>query len=129
GELIANVIAGAATRGAPHPMLEADRASDILQLLFIPRSQRARLFDGDGRLLADSYLVADVVETAQLPPVRKPGELRLTGPADDGRRRDPERVRQAGMALGAEVSQALQGGAVTGVRVGPDGERVVSVSV
>ncbi|PHY12915.1 histidine kinase, partial [Caulobacter sp. B11] len=55
GELIANVIDRAATVGEPEPLLEADRASDILQLLFIPRSQRARLFDAQGNLLADSY--------------------------------------------------------------------------
>jgi two-component system, OmpR family, sensor histidine kinase ChvG len=75
GELISNVIAGAATRGSPTPMLEADRASDILQLLFIPRSQRARLFDAEGRQLADSYLVADVVERADLPPALQSGEV------------------------------------------------------
>jgi two-component system sensor histidine kinase ChvG len=127
GELISNVIGGAATRGSPTPMLEADRASDILQLLFIPRSQRARLFDAEGRLLADSYLVADVVESAGLPPARKSGDVALPGP--ESMHRDPERVAAAGEDLQAEVQEALRGRTVGGLRVGADGERVVSVSV
>src|ERR1700749_4222158 len=77
GELIANVIAIGATRGSPEPALEPQRASDLLQALFIPRSQRARLFDADGHLIADSYLVADRVEQSALPPARHRGELRL----------------------------------------------------
>jgi two-component system sensor histidine kinase ChvG len=59
GELIANVIDRAATVGDPEPRLAPDQASDILQSLFIPRSQRARLFDAQGNQLADSYVVAD----------------------------------------------------------------------
>jgi two-component system, OmpR family, sensor histidine kinase ChvG len=132
GELIANVIAGAATRGSPEPMLEADRASDILQLLFIPRSQRARLFDADGRLLADSYLVADVVESAELPPARRSGEMQIPLPSrtpeDELEGRNPQRVMKAREALEGEVRQALTGSSYSGVRVGPDGD-VVSVSV
>lgn len=129
GELIANVIAGAATRGSPQPMLEADRASDILQLLFIPRSQRARLFDADGRLLADSYLVADTVEEAKLPPVRRPGDVPIMPRKESTPVRDPARVLEAAKALDGEVGEALKGATVTRVRMGPDGERVVSVSV
>lgn len=129
GELIANVIAGAATRGSPEPMLEADRASDILQLLFIPRSQRARLFDADGRLLADSYLVADTVEQAALPPARRAGELPILPRKEAALPRDPARVLEATKALDGEVGEALKGATVTRVRMGPDGERVVSVSV
>ena len=49
GEFIANVIDRAATMGEPVPQLEVDRAAQTLQLLFIPRSQRARLFDADGQ--------------------------------------------------------------------------------
>jgi len=128
GQLIANVIGGGATRGSPEPMLEADRAADILQLLFIPRSQRARLFDADGRLIADSYLIADRVETGVLPPARKRGE-RAAPFAEGGPKRDPERVEAARVALDNEVRMALAGQPVTGVRRGPDGERLVSVSV
>ena len=73
GEFIANVIDRAATMGEPVPQLEVDRAAQTLQLLFIPRSQRARLFDADGHELADSYTVSDHVEKRLLPPARKQG--------------------------------------------------------
>src|SRR5579872_1908485 len=45
GDLIANVIDQTATVGDPQPALEADRAADVIESLFIPRSQRLRLFD------------------------------------------------------------------------------------
>ena len=40
GQLIANVMDQGATIGEPEPALEADTASDILQSLTIPRSER-----------------------------------------------------------------------------------------
>jgi two-component system sensor histidine kinase ChvG len=83
GELIANVIDLAATVGDPEPRLAPDQASDILQSLFIPRSQRARLFDAQGNQLADSYVVADRVESRALPPARKPGQPAFGLPAQD----------------------------------------------
>src|SRR5437016_6164669 len=43
GELIANVIDQAATVGEPEPALVADDASNILQSLYISRTQRVRL--------------------------------------------------------------------------------------
>jgi len=129
GELIANVIAGGATRGAPEPILEPELASDVLQLLFIPNSQRARLFDARGRMIADSELIADKVETRPLPPARRPGELvppwRSTGP----RTPDPQAVSEAREALSDEVRQALRGSPVAGMRRSETGARLVSVSI
>ena len=43
GELIVNVINRAATVGEPKPELDPQAASEILQMLSNPRSQRARL--------------------------------------------------------------------------------------
>lgn len=128
GELIANVIDRAATIGEPEPMLEADRASEILQLLFVPRSQRARLFDADGRLLADSFVVSDRVEWKVLPPARKEGEpdFNLQRADVDA---DPEKVEEARLALATEVNQAMRGESVKGMRIAENGEQVVSVSV
>ena len=51
GELIANVIDRAATRRRTGAGAGGRPASEILQLLFVPRSTRARLFDAEGRLL------------------------------------------------------------------------------
>jgi two-component system sensor histidine kinase ChvG len=126
GELIANVIDQLATVGEPEPALDADAASDVMFSLFIPHSQRARLFDAEGRLLADSYLVADRVEAQPLPPVRKPGALNFSFNTAGGQAR---RRAAAAAALDLEVRQALTGTAVSTTRVTANGRRVVSVSI
>ena len=129
GELIANVIGGAATIGAPEPMLEADKAAEILQLLFIPKGQRARLFDRQGNLLADSYLVADRVEWKPLPPARKPGSFSWPWQKAREDELDPRTVMEARGALAREVQEALRGDPVAEVRRAQNGDRVVSVSI
>jgi two-component system sensor histidine kinase ChvG len=126
GELIANVIDQTATVGEPEPALEADTASGVLQSLFIPRSQRARLYDASGHLLADSLVVADRVEGSALPPAKKPGEreFRLhVGPSAE------RRAQAARIALAREVAGALSGSTVADLRINEDGGRVVSVSI
>ena len=128
GELIANVIDRAATVGEPTPALEADRASEILQLLFVPRSQRARLFDAEGRLLADSFVISDRVEWKVLPPAHKRGDPDFTIQRSDTDA-DPDKVEEARLALATEVNQAMRGEPVKGMRIAENGERVVSVSV
>ncbi|MHB8530467.1 MAG: stimulus-sensing domain-containing protein [Caulobacteraceae bacterium] len=127
GELIANVIDQTATVGDPEPALEADRAADVLQSLFIPRSQRARLFDAEGHVLADSYIVADRVEASPLPPALKPGQhrfrLNFISPGAAERRFIAKRE------LAREVDEAMHGERAAGIRLTEDGRRVVSVSI
>jgi len=126
GELIAKIIDQSATVGEPEPALDPYTASAILQLLFIPRSQRARLFDAHGKVLADSFVVADRVDWKVLPPARKPGQT------DDGARKTPAeeaKAERARKALSDEIAQAMKGRTVAGTRVSEDGERVVSVSI
>ncbi|MFN3521246.1 MAG: stimulus-sensing domain-containing protein [Phenylobacterium sp.] len=126
GELIATIIDRAATVGEPTPAMNASYASEILQILSNPRSQRARLFDAEGRLIADSYWVADRVEWKALPPARSrdeafanPFQAEPTTPAGE----------EAQRALRREVGLALRGEHIAGMRVADDGERVVSVSI
>jgi two-component system sensor histidine kinase ChvG len=128
GELIANVIAIGATRGSPEPALEPQRASDLLQALFIPRSQRARLFDAQGELIADSYLVADRVEQSALPPAHRRDALRLPL-SERSDKPDPRLEAAAKAELSREVSVALSGRRIGDMRVSATGERVVSVSL
>lgn len=126
GELIARVIDQGATVGEPEPALNAYYASDLFQALFIPRSQRARLFDAHGKVLADSFVVADRVEWKVLPPARKPGQ------DDQAARPDPKveaKAERARQALADEVAQALRGSSVSGTRISENGDRVVSVSI
>ena len=80
GELIAKVMAIGATRGSPEPAMDSAEAGVLLQALFIPASQRVRVFDARGQLVADSYLVADRVEQSALPPARRRNALKLSLP-------------------------------------------------
>jgi two-component system sensor histidine kinase ChvG len=126
GKVISNVIDQYATVGDPEPALEADTASNVLQALFIPRAQRARLYDADGHLLADSLVVADRVEIDSLGAARKPGEQ----PAHQALSvffRAKETAARA--ALASEVRRALVGDVISNVRKNEDGHRVVSVSI
>ena len=126
GHLIANVIDQTATQGDPDPALEADVANSVLQSLLIPKSQRMRLYDAAGRLLADSYVVADRVESASLPPARvgERSKFRFRfGPS-------PETIHAAArLALAAEVEKAAAGVDVADLRIDETGRKVVSVSV
>ena len=127
GAFIANVIVGAATSGDPAPALDPTLARDTLQLLFIPKSQRARVFDARGALVADSYVIADVVETRPLPPAHKRGALIL--PFGQKHDPSPQVIAEARADLAAEVSRALHGESVATLRRASNGERVVSVSI
>jgi two-component system sensor histidine kinase ChvG len=128
GDLIANVIDQTATVGEPEPELEADTAANVLYSLFLPRSQRARLFDADGHLLADSYAVADRVEAAVLPPARKPGEPNFSFTL--GQPGPSKRSEAARKALEREVHRAMASGApASDMRLTDSGRRVVSVSI
>ena len=128
GELIVNVINRAATVGEPMPELDPQAASEILQMLSNPRSQRARLFDAKGNLIADSYWVADRVEWKVLPPARPREDGGLSLDLKMGRPPPPV-APAAQRALMMEVNQALRGVHWAGMRRAEDGERVVSVSI
>lgn len=129
GELMTAIIDRAATVGEPEPRMDAAYAAEILQMLANPKSQRARLFDAEGREIADSDWVADRVETRLLPPARARGEqgglqLQILKPKSQ-----PRRAEQAAAALRAEVAEALTGRHRAGLRQGERGERIVSVSI
>ncbi len=130
GAFIANVIAKAATVGEPEPELIAPRAAQTIQLLFLSRSQRARLFDKDGTLITDSSVIADRIQQQPLPPARKPGEAGFRWPWQKPREvRDAEMHARAVAALDREVSMAMKGSPEAELRPSDDGRRVVSVSI
>ena len=128
GHVIAGVLDEDATVGEPEPALEADQASNVLQALPGLRTQRARLYDAEGHLLADTFVVADRVETRLLPPAHRPGTFHFSLDFFGGS--SPEkRARDARKALKDEVDRALAGETVADTRVSEDGRRVVSVSI
>ncbi|HTK34389.1 MAG TPA: ATP-binding protein [Caulobacteraceae bacterium] len=128
GEFIANVLEQAATRGDPQPVLESDRARDTLQLLFIPRSQRARVFDARGQEITDSNAIADRVEQHPLPPARKRGQIVMPWRAEK-KAPDDAAVAASRAALATEVQAALKGHVVDDLRRTETGARIVSVSI
>jgi len=130
GELIATIIDRAATVGEPVPAMDPQYASEILQMLSNPRSQRARLFDAHGALLADSYMVGDRVEWKLLPPAQSAPDsggfnLDLPRPGSQAPRSS---AKPGTSALSAEVARALTGEHQAGLRI-ENGEQVVSVSI
>jgi two-component system sensor histidine kinase ChvG len=129
GQLIASVIGQAATEGDPQPALDAQKSAGIMQLLFTPRSQRARLFDVHGRPLYDSYLDSDRVEWRPLPPARSSGGVQLRWRLLDKDASDPKAIARAQAGLGREVAQALHGATVADLRRAQNGRQVVSVSI
>ena len=130
GDLIANVLGQAATHGDPEPALDAERAKTIIELLFIPNSQRARLFDIHGRLLADSYVLSDRVEWRRLPPARRRQGLQLNGEfLDKDASSNPQTLQRAQASLNGEVAKALKGDSNWEIRTAQNGQRVVSVSI
>jgi two-component system, OmpR family, sensor histidine kinase ChvG len=126
GQLIANVIERNATQGDPQPMLEADTASDILDSLSIPKTERVRLFDTEGHPISDSWVATDRVEKSDLPPALKPGEKPFVLPGFEPK---PRKAAAAEQALNSDIQTALTGQVVRNMRVTENGGRVVTVSI
>lgn len=126
-QLIATVLYEfGATEGEPYPAIKPIESAQFLRADLIPAGQRARLYDIDGFLIADSYLVTDAVGVEPLPPARREN---APPPPEPDPRVEETRLTAARNALAAEVEAALTGAPQAGVRVNEIGEQVVSVSV
>ncbi|MEJ6789213.1 ATP-binding protein [Brevundimonas sp. BR2-1] len=128
-ELLANVLADKEyTVGEPNPQFNVEKAPLLLRDNFIPAGQRARLFDLDGLLVADSYAVTEIIPGQALPPARPAGTPPIQ--VEPGlASRNEAAVERARSALAAEVEAALDGEAQAGLRRSESGDRVVSVSI
>jgi two-component system sensor histidine kinase ChvG len=127
-ELIADVIIKGATTGDPRPQMYADEARQILQFLDIPRSERVRLYDAQGRLIADTDVIADKVMERPVGPAHVAGRAVVNWPWSTY---FGETARQARAHLQEtqEVRAALSGRTVRGQRMSETGGRLVSVSI
>ncbi|MFN4288493.1 MAG: ATP-binding protein [Brevundimonas sp.] len=126
-ELLSNLLGETqVTRGEPFPAFDALGAALLLRDNFVPQGQRARLFDIDGLLVADSYNVTEIIAGEPLPPARPSGSAERS-------RINPEqeqaRLERARIALGNEVDAALDGETQRGLRLSESGDQVVSVSI
>ncbi|WP_373256329.1 sensor histidine kinase [Brevundimonas sp.] len=128
-ELLANVLSRqGVTTGEPTPAFDAVEASRQLVDTFIPNGQRARLYDLDGLLVADSYLVTESIPGSALPDARPAGTPPSTDQPETAER-NSRRVEEARRELAEEVDGALDGQNQAGVRMNESGDRVVSVSI
>ncbi|GLS00868.1 sensor histidine kinase [Brevundimonas denitrificans] len=128
-ELLANVLADKEyTVGEPTPQFNVEKAPLLLRDNFIPVGQRARLFDIDGIIVADSYAVTEVIPGQALPPARPAGSP-LPRPDPKAESRNVAELEQARATLAAEVERALDGEPQATVRPSESGDRVVSVSI
>jgi len=128
-ELLSNVLSKLSiTTGEPAPAFDPLEASRQLVDDFIPAGQRARLFDLDGLLVADSYAVSEAIPGQPLPPALPAGAAPRPVSAD-AESRSAADLEQARAALAAEVELALDGVPQAGVRRSESGDRVVSVSI
>jgi two-component system, OmpR family, sensor histidine kinase ChvG len=130
GRFIANIIVQAAASGDPEPAMNAERARETLQLLFFQGSQRerARVFDDQGALIADSYVLNDRIEQRPLPPIAKPGQFHWRWNLLDSSSQQ-KTADDARAALDAEIQDAMKGQTVARLRPVESGGRVVSVSI
>ncbi|WP_394693103.1 stimulus-sensing domain-containing protein [Hyphobacterium sp.] len=139
GELIANVMAEGAAESDPSPRLLDGDARLILRDLYLPEEVRARIYNKAAQLVADSHLLADRFDVTELPP---PGEALPGDFAEDARSllsrtldgfggwfRTAEERAALNRTLEDEITTAIGGETVAGVRRQPDGSRVVSVTV
>ncbi len=137
GGLVRNVVVQVATEGDPAPSLDPALARDTLSSIFVPPEARALIHDKAGRLVADSRLQAGRVGVSQLPPAGDAArEAEQADPSDwvAGLWRRialSETEREAlDRTLLEEVRTAIdETRIVTGVRRGPDGQRVVSATL
>lgn len=142
-EIIASVITETAVSGdAPGPRMDNDSAREVLRRLsslYVPAKSRAILHAPGPARIADSDLIAGQVEITPLPP---PGETpsqpqgsfrNMFAPMGDTISMlwtTPESRAYFDMTISEEVARAFATGEPQrGVRRGPDGGRVVSVTL
>jgi two-component system sensor histidine kinase ChvG len=138
-EIIANVITETSVTGdSPGPRMDPDGAREVLRRLsglYVPEETRALLYAPGPARIADSDLIAGAVDESVLAPV---GEADRAERALSRRLADwfssqflsPEERERLDRGLIEEVEAAFATGEPqTGLRRGPDGERIVSVTI
>ncbi|MEQ8406595.1 MAG: stimulus-sensing domain-containing protein [Oceanicaulis sp.] len=141
-EILANVISETAVSGdAPGPRMDAIAAREVLRRLsplYVPEETRALLHAPGPVQVADSDRIAGEVEQSDLPPLG--GEEGVGGAAQSAWSRFEQWIGELGLTaeerawtnrtLEEEVEAAFRTGEPQGgVRRGPDGARIVSVTI
>lgn len=137
GDLIVSVLADGATVGEPEPQLINASARRILKRVEVPDTVLARLYDPQGRMIADSRLLSDRVDEEALNSLRRPNVLEqfassMSDLLDAIARRLQSSARRSLLqpqSFEDELTTALRGDRVSGERITEEGVRVVSVSL
>ena len=129
GKVLVSLIDAIATTGDPPTMSAPDAREFLLKTFPRGANLRARIFDAQGELIADSYYVSDTVERYELPDLRGPGGIFSLDHRVDDPKASAEANKRARQALDGEVRRALTGDIVAHIRVSATGERVSSVSL
>ncbi|MGE0044599.1 MAG: ATP-binding protein [Hyphomonadaceae bacterium] len=143
GELIANILVASATLpGDPEPVvLEADARNVLHQLVLAEQARRGggddaprvRLFGADGRIIADTDVLAGIVDQSELAPLEERAGVQGSIRAVERATRNIETLRltpwRATISLEDARREALRGQAGKGQMLNERGERVVLVSV
>ena len=138
-EIIANVITETAVSGdLPGPSMNPQGAREVLtrlSRLYVPEESRAMVHGPGPVRIADSDLIAGAVEQSELPPpgAERPDPRSPLERAEDGLARlfqSAETRAELDRTLEDEVQAAFDTGEPqTGLRRGPDGRRIVSVTI
>lgn len=141
GELISNILVEATTSpGDPDPSMSEPAVRDVLRRLLPPPARsgsaegpgpRVRVISADGRVIADTNVLYDIVDQSELPPLEAPApsmEESLNEAVQDVEtwRLTPWRPS---VTLDAERQAALRGLISYGQRLDERGQRVVSVTL
>lgn len=140
GELITNLLIETGTvEGDPYPYVNEPAVRAVLRRILPPVAEgarpgvgrpRVRMFDADGRLIADSDVLYDRLEETPLP---DPSERTTIGESIGRAAERVEYLRltpwRPTISLQEEIARASRGEIVSGERLNEKGERVVSVSL
>ncbi len=118
-QLMASVLGDGAVIGGGHPHLDPLQARRVLFRLPLPTMARARLFDLDGQLVADTGNISVV----------PPAVARIDGVPAVIVPPPPPKAAHAAKILSVDLAAALDGEVVAAERVNAMGRRVASVAM
>lgn len=136
-QLLSNLIAKDATYGQPVPVMDETLAREALSDLQLPITIRGKVFDPEGALIGDSYLLSNRVIISNLPPLQEPGRMTVWsrslsewavsvfGAVLPDRGGDAVRTQ----TFEEEFEVALTGDDAASQRFNDRGQRIISVSV
>jgi len=136
-QVFTSLLSEGATVGQPQPLLEIDKARDVIRSLNLSTVVRARVVTIDGEVAADSLFLSDRVDVSALPPLRDPSQRQLLSARVSNwfqstfRNLMPSRGGNAVItqSYSDEFEAAMRGSEAASQRFSDRGQRVISVSV